>query len=364
MKIYINGRFLTQKITGVQRYAFQLVRSIDNWLEQNGSGLTVTILVPGKSDLMIDIKLKNILLKRIGRLKGHSWEQLELPFFSRGGFLVNLCNTGPMYKRMQQVTIHDAAVFANPKAFSRTFRSWYRYLLKRLTKSTSFITTVSNFSRDEISKYCDVTPCKISVVYPGKEQLEGELQPDNLFLKEQGLDQKKYILAVSSLNPNKNFNSILKAVDLMTKEYDVSIVVAGAINRRVSGNYQLDNQSNVQYVGYVTDEQLIALYKNASCFVFPSFYEGFGLPPIEAMASGCPVIVSNTSSIPEVCGDAAVYCDPNSPQDIAEKIELVIRDEELQKSLRAKGLIQVKKYNWNTSANVFMSLLLQHIIKE
>lgn len=110
-------------------------------------------------------------------------------------------------------------------------------------------------------------------------------------------------------------------------------------------------------MGYVSDAELRALYEHAACFVYPSFYEGFGLPPLEAMACGCPVIVSNAASLPEVCGDAALYCNPCSPEDIAEKISLLMADPRLREDLRQKGLERAKQFTWEKCARETFAII-------
>src|SRR5207253_1940106 len=123
-----------------------------------------------------------------------------------------------------------------------------------------------------------------------------------------------YVLAVGSLTPNKNFNGVVRAATLLG-DLDCKIVAAGGANTRVFNGVALADDALIM-AGYVTDGELHALYENAACFIFPSFYEGFGLPPLEAMHCGCPVIVSDRASLPEVCGEAAVYCDPDDPADM------------------------------------------------
>ena len=297
---------------------------------------------------------ENIKLRKVGRTSGHFWEQFELPIYCKGNLLLNFCNTGPIIKKNQMVTIHDAAVFANPNNFSFAFRTWYKILIKLLTRRSKQIITVSNFSYSELHRYCSVI-AKMNIIPGSKEQIT-RINSDDTILEKHGLNKHKYVLAVSSMNPNKNFHSVIKAINQL-KDVECTFVIAGGTNSKVFENVDLPRGKNVKYIGYVNDAELKALYENALCFVFPSFYEGFGLPPLEAMACGCPVVVSNTASLPEVCGDAALYCDPYDVDDIAKKIKVVVEDFSLRETMRQKGFERAKQYSWASSASILLSLI-------
>lgn len=344
--IYINGRFLSQTITGVQRYALEVLKSFDRLLSKgtiNGKLYQLVLLTP--SNTRHKLPLKNIKVCKVGKLNGQLWEQLELPFFSSGHLLINLCNTAPILKTNQLLTIHDAATSANKDNYSFAFRSWYKILHHTLPLRTKRITTVSNFSKSELLKYYPVQEEKVNVIYLGIEHMN-HIRDNNLILKQYDLVDTPYILAVSSLNPNKNFKGIIEALKYI-KYDDVQIVLVGDKDNPIYKEAHLSKYTNIKLVGYVTDEELKALYKNANCFVFPSFYEGFGLPPLEAMSCGCPVVASNRASLPEVLGDSVLYCDPENPKDIAEKIAMVLDDQEIREEFQRKGLEKARQYSWN-----------------
>lgn len=357
-KILINGRFLTQGVTGVQRYATEVVYALDKLIEENIiNDVDFEILVP--KNYKPNILLENISIKKVGILTGHLWEQLELPIYTKSNKLINLCNTAPILKKKQILTIHDAAVYTNKNSYNWYFILWYKLLYKTLTYRLKDIITVSEFSKKEIIKYCNIKDSsKITVIYEGKEHIINSSTDNNILLKN-GLQKDKYLLAVSSLSPNKNFHSIVKAIeDLDNKDFD--IVIAGGSDPRIFSKTDDGLLNNVKYVGYVTDEELKSLYLHSACFIFPSLYEGFGLPPLEAMACGCPVIASNTSSIPEVCDDAVIYCDPRDSNTIKIAIEKIMGDNQLRDKLRQKGQIQSNKFSWTNTAielnNVLKSL--------
>lgn len=358
MKIYINARFLTQATTGVQRYAHEFVKALDMMLEEgeiDHSAFQFILLAPKK--VLYEPKLRHITLRKIGFASGHFWEQLLLPVFTGGGILVNLCNTGPMMKRKQIATIHDTAVFVNPASFSLSFRLFYKVIQTSLGLFARKIVTVSDFSKTQLIEHCHIEPNKISVVNGGKEHML-ELKADDRILTQHQLQSQRYVLAVSSMNPSKNFANIIRAIKLLQNE-DYQIVIAGGTNTRVFNSIKMPISNKVKLVGYVTDGELKTLYEHAACFIFPSFYEGFGLPPIEAMTCGSPVIVSLAASLPEVCGEASLYCNPNSPFDMALQIEKLMKDSELRQAMRSKGLERVKQFSWQTCARRMF-----HVIKE
>ena len=348
--IFINGRFLCQPVTGTQRYAREVVLALDDLLatgEIDRDRYAIVILSPAGAGDIPD--LKHITVRFVGPLRGQAWEQLVLPFISRKGWLLSFCNAGPLFKRRHMVTIHDASVFAYPKAYSFGFRSWYQFALPVLGFMAARILTDSHFSESELIKYCGLSPDKIAVVPLGVDHMN-RLQSDcNVFAKHR-LGAKPYILAVSSMSPHKNFKRLTQALGFFRDE-NVDIVVAGGTNSRVFSNPGFfSNQANVHFLGYVSDSELRALYERAYCFAYPSLYEGFGLPPLEAMACGCPVIVSDAASLKEVCGAAALYCDPESHEDITDKISLLLADAGLREKLCGMGRSWAAGFRWADTA--------------
>lgn len=355
-RIYLNGRFLSQTITGVQRYALELVKALDSMLDDgliDNEQNSFILIVP--HNIKVNLTLKHIAQKKVGNLTGHLWEQIELPLSVNNGLLVNMCNTGPLLVRNQMTTIHDAAVFGFPQAYSFKFRIWYKLLLRGLGFVAKKIVTDSEFSKKELIKYCGVPKEKLQVIYLGKEHVLA-IQADDTIIEKYNLKNIKYVLAVSSMNPNKNFHSVVKAIKLIDHE-KYTVVIAGGANPTVFGNMDIPRSDNVKYVGYVNDAELRALYEHANCFIYPSFYEGFGLPPLEAMTLGCPVIVSNTASIPEVCGDAALYCEPSNPQDIACKINLLMSNSKLREELWQKSQEQIRLFSWGKCAEKMWTVI-------
>jgi glycosyltransferase involved in cell wall biosynthesis len=354
MNIYINGRFLAQKITGVQRFALEFLKALD----KVESKFNFVLLIP--KNVKINFDFSRIKVKQVGSFTGHIWEQIDLPICSRNGILLNLCNTGCIFKRKQIVVIHDTAVYDAPLGFSWKFRTLYKFIFSIISRNSIKIITVSQFSKKRIIHNLKMRNEKVAVVTEGIDHFIS-VKENQEFLKKINLSMGNYALFVSSLNPNKNFK-ILKDVSQLLKYNNFKIVIAGGTNPKVF-NIKSTENNDLFYVGYVTDSELKSLYKNAGCFVFPSLYEGFGLPPVEAMSVGCPVIVSNTASLPEVCGDAALYIDPYSPEDIAEKIKLLLSDDNLREELRRKGLERAKLFSWEKCAKEMIKVIEEVLAK-
>ncbi len=323
---------------------------------QKFNNISFTILAP--KDIIHKLEVSSIEIRQVGRLSGQIWEQFELPWHSRGGTLISLCNIGPLCRRDQIVTIHDAAVFAVPDSFSFAFCLWYRMIQYGLGQIVTRILTVSEFSKKDISRYLNISPEKITAIYHGHEHIYRTAPQDDLIVKN-GLKKRPFLLAVSSLSPRKNFQSIILALEKLEKiEFDV--VIVGGTNQKVFGAQSKKLESNVTYMDHVSDNQLRSLYEHAACFIYPSLYEGFGLPPLEAIACGCPVIASDIPPIREVCGPAALYCDPHNVGDIAEKINRMLTDESLRQQFIESGLQQAKLFSWAKTARQFVDLLLEN----
>lgn len=336
-KLIINGRFLSQQITGVQRVAHELVRELDKLVESEN--IEIVILAP--KNIIFENLYKNIKVKKVGYLTGILWEQLELPFYSikEKGMLINLGSVAPIINT-GIVDIHDISFRVNPKFFSKKFSWYYRVLIWILVRTSKKIITVSEFSKQEIIKYYKIPDEKIEVIYNSWEHIL-RIEQDMSILKKFNLEKKNFYLAVSSVAPNKNFKYIIELAKLYPEK---SFVIVGKKNIKVFGELGIENLKNLVWCGYVSDEELKALYMTCKGFIYPSFYEGFGLPPLEVMGCGCKnIYVSKTSCLPEIFGDSVVYLNPY-------KIEKILKN---NLSLNNKVL---DNYNWKISAKKLLKL--------
>jgi glycosyltransferase involved in cell wall biosynthesis len=351
MNIYINARFLTQKVTGVQRYALEISKQLR---VQYPGALFISPRKIVHKDMMNEFDGS-----ACGILTGHLWEQIVLPHYlkkANNPLLVNLGNTAPLFYKKQIITIFDLSFLRNPEWFSRKFYYYYRFLIPKIANKALKIITISEFSKKEIVRLLNVPEQKIQVIYCGANtKFRGNITPGEPRL----IEPKNYILSVSSLEPRKNITNLILAFKKMALS-DVHLVLVGS-RASVFANNELKDltqlQKNIIFIGYLSDDQLARLYNNAKLFVYPTFYEGFGLPPLEAMACGCPVVVSNTASLPEVCGDAAYYVDPYNVESIAEGMHKMLTDEALRQSLIKKGLERAKLFSWEKSAKKYIEVI-------
>jgi glycosyltransferase involved in cell wall biosynthesis len=286
----------------------------------------------------------HLRVARVGRYGGQFWEQFELPIHSRNGVLFTPCGGAPILHKRNIITIHDAAVVAAPNGYSRAFRTWYRFLNKALCKLSLHILTVSNFSKAELIRWYSAKPESITVSYLGADHA-ARIKPEPDVLRKHRLRPFNYVLAVASRNPNKNLDGLLKSLPYLA-EQKIQLAVAGLTDAKVFGKLRIEDDQ-ICDLGYVTDSELRSLYENASCFVFPSFYEGFGLPPLEALALGCPVVVADSAALSEIFRPQAQMCDPNDPVDIADKILRAGRDLE---SKRVHNQEFARRFEWKKCA--------------
>jgi glycosyltransferase involved in cell wall biosynthesis len=289
-------------------------------------------------------------------LAGHAWEQLVLPTKLKGRLLFSPSGSGPLGTKNQVVTIHDAAVFDCPESFHPYFAAWYRFLLPRLARRARQVITDSEFVKERIVTHCGVSGSKVMVVPIG---VDARFCPEAVSLLEEAvaslrLPSRKYILTVGSLEPRKNLARLFRAwagVQGLLSEEIWLIVVGAAGSSQVFGRSDRGQlPARTLLAGHVEDRLLPALYAGAIAMIYPSIYEGFGLPPLEAMASGAAVLAGNLASLPEVVGDAGLLVDPFDVDAIAEGIHQLVTDTVLREELRRRGLLRAKGFSWEKAA--------------
>ncbi|HWP02625.1 MAG TPA: glycosyltransferase family 1 protein [Gemmatimonadaceae bacterium] len=350
-QLYVNGRFFSQAVTGVQRYARELTGALDRLLTAEGPGKHEVTVVAPRSCTLID-GFGRMKVERVGRQNGHAWEQIELPWHARHGTLMSFANTGPLLHPRQIVTIHDASVFAVPETYSKAFRAWYRLLLPQLGRAARMVVTDSMFSRNELSRLAGIPQERIHVVPGGCDHILS--RPANpRVLEEFGLFNRRYVLAVGSHRPHKNLDLVVRAMECLGT-VECALVIVGAQNARVFADQT--PAAGALSVGRVDDAELRALLEHATCLVFPSRYEGFGLPPLEAMACGCPTIVARAASLPEVCGDAAIYVDPADARGLAQAIRQFALDDAIRQEYRRRGFERAQTFRWERAAREILDL--------
>jgi glycosyltransferase involved in cell wall biosynthesis len=350
----INGRFLTQSMTGVQRYAREIIIELDQLLKSCPlrEGMHTKLIVPAGTKT--DLALRAISIKETRLGGGPLWTQIVLPFVKQG-VLLSLGNIGPVLAVKQVICIHDLNTFLVPESYSRAFRLYYRAALTPLARNAARVVTVSRFSADMLHKFGLRRREEIVVIPNGHEHVK-RWRPERSPYAAKGERQRPFVFVLGSRAVHKNVEMLFS----IAQELDASgldIWVAGGSGSYFSAVDPRPAPPNVRMLGFVTDDDLAALYGHALCFAFPSLTEGFGLPVLEAMALGCPVVASNAASLPEVCGDAGLLADPTSPGDWLNQIGRLEADPGLVRDLRAKGLGQAQHFSWKASAKAYLDLM-------
>ena len=347
--LFVNGRFLTQAVTGVQRFATEVAWALDG-LVATGEARDIRLLVPPGTAS----PFPHLPAQPVGSGGGQQWEQLHLARAARSGVLLNLGNTAPLTGGTRQaVVIHDAAVFDQPGTYSLAFRSWYRMLHRALPRLGTRIVTVSEFSRGRLAHHLGIDPARIGVMAEGGEHILRE-PADGAILARHGLAPRGYALTVGTRAAHKGLDGLREAVGLLEAR-GLRLAAAGAVDagvfRPASGG------EAAVALGRVSDAELRALYENALCLVFPSRYEGFGLPPVEAMWCGCPVLAAEAGAVSEVCGDAALWFDADGPRTPAQALARLLDEPGLADALRDAGRARAAQYSWPAAARRLLSLV-------
>jgi glycosyltransferase involved in cell wall biosynthesis len=355
--IGINGRFLTQSLSGVQRYSREMVRAMDQLIQKEPVRLgrrRWRLWVPLGADR--DFALDAITVETVGTSSGHIWEQRDLARAAAGTRLLNLGNSGPVLHRDKLVVIHDAAVFRTPTNFGRRYRLVHRTLGKALAR-TGRIGTVSEFSRRELAHVLSLKEEAILVVRNGCDHFVGREKDDSV-LAVLGVEPGRYFLFVGNPAPNKNLALLLQAFARLDRP-GAKLVVAGSLDRTVFGDGGVDAADSVILAARRSDEEIAALYTHAAAHVFPSRYEGFGIPPLEAMASGCPVIASDIPVLREVCGDAATYFACDDVEALAAAMRRHWDEPQRSERQQAAAAARVMHFRWEDSARCLIDALLE-----
>ncbi len=328
LKPCVNLRTLGHPTTGVQRYLLSLLPHMPSGLNS---------VKPSQA---------------MQGIKGHLWEQFYLPTQLKRQLLWSPGNTGPLAVSRQVVTVHDAAALDHPEWFERKFALWYAAMLPRLIRKVRATITVSHFSKERIVKLTGVKSENVHVIFNGVDRRFRPVNPKTVREALTGLGlTRPYILFVGSIEPRKNLRMLLEAWQL--GNFNGSMLAVAGASGHVFQKLQFDSiPESVRLLGRVEDGLLSVLYSGAAGFVYPSIYEGFGLPPLEALACGCPVAVSDIPAHREIYGGTAEYFDPFSPQDLSSKLEALLRLDSIQRaSLAEQGVQRAALYSWETAAS-------------
>jgi glycosyltransferase involved in cell wall biosynthesis len=334
--IAVNARVTAMSMGGQQRYAAEVLKRLGD----------VEIIAPRQ---------------RLSGAKGHFWEQVVLPWRARGKLLWSPSTTGPILLRHQVVTIHDVAFLDVPQFFSRSFGALYAAITPLLARRAAHIVTVSNFSRDRIIARLGASPERVSVFGGAVSEQFRPQSPESVERTRASLKlPPRYFLLQATSDRRKNLSGALRAWSeaLPSLPEDLFLVVSGSLDRaRVFGKADdVVLAPRVVPLGFVAEEHMAPLLAGAEVFLFPSLYEGFGLPIVEAMACATPVLTSAATSTQEVAAGNALLVDPSSIADIARGVVELARNAELRRRLAAAGPAHAAKFSWDDVARRYLDL--------
>lgn len=358
--IVINGRFLMQPVTGVQRAARELVTEMDRLVGAGETSLSLALACEPDADLS-GLELRHIGVERRGGARGHVWEQAVLPRMVAGRRLLCLGNTVPLVsalasapgRRRLAVMIHDVSYRSLPHAYAWRYRAAHRALLPIMLRRADPVFTV-----------CDVEAERLRRLRHGARVValqNGGWTRDRIDRTGDASERERMVLYVGSLSRRKNVERVIEVAHRLAREDGVRTVLVGgrsAFMAPLGAVVSPDVAHMIDFIGQVPDlETLAGYYRRAACLLFPSLYEASPLPPIEAMSLGCPVVASAIPAMTERCGAAALYCDPFDSADILITVRRVINDTQVSEKLRKSGYDRAARYSWRAQAKGLLELM-------
>lgn len=331
-QILVNTRILTGHLAGAQRYLLSMLKHMPESLCQ--------------------VRPRNPM----HGIRGHAWEQFVLPIHLKDKLLWSPSGSGPLMVTKQVLTVHDLVPIDHPEFLNPRFAAWYQFLLPKLVHRVQRIIAISEFTKQRLINVFNVPEERICVIWNGVDERFCPQPEDRISsaIKRLGIPTYHYFVALGSLEPRKNLKRLLDAWTHIVEDLpdDIWLVLAGAKGKSmVFEGVPLDPlPPRVHLTGHVPDELLPALYAGAIAAPYLSVYEGFGLPPLEAMACGTPTFTGNRTALPEVVGNAAMTVDPYDVEAIAQGLYRLAKDENLRQRLRLDGLKQSSHFSWKNTA--------------
>lgn len=356
----INGDFTTLRRNGIARYALEVTAALDALISEGhplGRDLEIDLVVP--RPLAEPLHLKAISVRVVPEFNKprlpQFWVQAQLPWHVPGG-LLSFCNLAPVMLRRQIACIHDMHTRLMPSSYARGFRWAHRLILPLLGRRAARITTVSQLSRSHLVEFGIAREENIVVTYNGSDHaLRWDAGRSSLAVNR----SRPYVICLGRADQEyKNLGLLAKLAPFLD-EMGLDLWMPGDVDETTILRHVPEMPANIILLGRINDHDFKKALEGALCFLFPSRIEGFGLPAVEAMASGCPVIASTSPCLPEICGDSALYADPDDIQSWAENVRQLALDPDLRKRMVGKGHIRASSYSWRWIAWKYLELMVQ-----
>jgi len=353
----INGDFLALRPHGVARYAREVTLALDTLIAERhplARDLRLDIVAPRVPPEPLDVRWIPLRIvpeyahPRLPQL----WAQAQLPFYVAGG-LLSFCNLAPIAVRKHIVCVHDLHTRLAPESYGRLFRWAHRIILPILGRRAARITTVSAFSQRHLVDF-GVAPAEKIVVAPNGSDHAKRWDSRRATLDFEGT--RPFVLCLAQRQAYKNTEIVLEIAPALDR-LGLDVWMAGDLDPAALVTNRGPLPANIRCLGRIGDDDLAAVFSRALCFLFPSRIEGFGLPAVEAMARGCPVVASSAPSLPDTCGDAALYADPDDGPAWITAVKRLQRDPRLRQSLVDAGRTRAEQYSWRAVALTYLELM-------
>ena len=356
----INGDFTTLGQTGVARYAREVTMALDALISEGhplGRDLEIDLVVPRA--LSEPFRLDAIPVRVVPEFSRprlpQFWVQAQLPWHVPGG-LLSFCNLAPVALRRQIACIHDMHTRLMPSSYGRGFRWAHRLILPALGRRAARITTVSQLSRSHLVEFGVAPDENIVVTYNGSDHAKRWDAARSSLAVDRG---RPYVLCLGRRDQEYKNMGLLAKLAPVLDGMGLDLWMPGDVDETAVLRHVPEMPGNIVLLGRIGDDDFKKALEGALCFLFPSRIEGFGLPAVEAMASGCPVVASTSPCLPEICGDSALYADPDDVQSWAEAVRLLMLAPDLRQRLVTKGHTRASSYSWRWIAWKYLELMVQ-----
>ncbi len=358
----VNGAFLHREAYPEGRVASEYLRAFQLLKKQ-----------PRYTDLLSDLEIllaeqpfeeaAGLTARYIqaGKLPRPIWHQIKLPFMAKERLLINFCNIGPVFRANAVVFIHDANVYESSHSYSKAYVIYTKLLNALMGRKYKRIFTPSHYAAQALIKQGVGNSETVRTIHNGVDHVTRHPSETSILAKH-GLKKNGYVLGLSNSYKHKNMGVLMDVFDRQNHpeiNIDLPLVLFGPDMKETFQDEGIEASDQIVFAGRISDGERRALYENAMCFAYPSKHEGFGLPPVEAMSVGCPVITTRCASIPEICGEAVVYADADNSKDWSKAISAFWQSESLRNQYSDLGKAQASQYTWERAAQALLDDLLE-----